>query len=211
MKWLIRKIDPAESVSLALETTLLKTTVKYPVRRVQIKTLQVEANRRDTPTTTLFNGQIPRRLVICCVDNDAFHGSYTKSPFNFKHFNASSIQVTAGGVNFPPNPLLMDYARNLYTRPFVQMYEALGHTATHKSCWLDFEDYSHGNAFYVFDLSPDSSDDAHWELIREGATTIQMTFSEAIPAGGMKLVVLAEYDNLITVDRFRNVYFDYTP
>ena len=211
MKWIVRKVDPAESVSLALETTLLRTTVKYPVRRVQIKTLQVEANRQDTPSTTLFNGQIPRRIVVCCVDSDAFHGTYTKSPFNFKHYSATSIQVTAGGVNFPPNPLLMDYGRKLFMRPFVQMYEALGHVNTHRSCWVDVDDYSHGNAFYVFDLSPDSSDDAHWELIKEGATTIRMTFSQAIPAGGIKLIVLAEFDNLITVDRFRNIYFDYTP
>ncbi len=211
MKWLVRKVDPADSVTLALETALLRNTLKYPVRRVQIKTLQLEAGRRDTPTSTLFNGQIPRRMVVSCISNAAFHGSYDTSPFNFKHFNAGTIQITAGGINFPPNPLEMDFSRRLYTRPFVQMYEALGLAAIHKTNYLDLDDFAHGDAFFVFDLSPDSSDDAHWELIREGATTVRMTFREAIPAGGVKLVVLAEFDNLITIDRFRNVYFDYTP
>ena len=211
MKWLVKKVDPAESVTLALETALRKTTVKYPVRRVQIRTMQLEAGRRDTPTSTLFNGQIPRRMVICLVDNDAFHGTYTKSPFNFKHYNASSIQIIAGGVNYPPNPLVMDFTRNHITRPFVQMYEALGLAAIQKNNYLDMSAFAHGKAMYVFDLSPDGSDDSHWELLKEGATTVRMTFTEPIPAGGVKLVALAEFDNLITIDHFRNCYFDYTP
>lgn len=64
---------------------------------------------------------------------------------------------------------------------------------------------------YAFDLSPDTGDGGHWELVKEGATTIHMTFRNAIPAGGAKMLVFAEFDNLVTVDRFRNVYFDYTP
>ncbi len=211
MKWIVRRVDPVESVTLALETALLRTTVKYPIRRVQIKTVQLEAGRKDTPTSAIFNGQIPRRLVICCVDSDAFHGSYRKSPFNFKHYKASSIQVIAGGMNFPPNPLEMDFTKNHISRPFVQMYESLGLAATHNSNWLDMSDFANGYAFYVFDLSPDASDDAHWELIREGSTTVRLTFKDVIPAGGVKLIALAEFDNLITIDRFRNTYFDYTP
>ncbi len=126
MKWLVRRVDPVESVTLALETALQRSTVKYPIRRVQIKTLQLEAGMRDTPSTTLFNGQIPRRLVICCVDSDAYHGTYAKSPFNFQHYNATSIQIQAGGVNYPPNPIQMDFGKKHYMRAFVQMYEALG-------------------------------------------------------------------------------------
>jgi hypothetical protein len=38
-----------------------------------------------------------------------------------------------------------------------------------------------------------------------------MQFRDAIPAGGAKMIVMAEYDNMISIDRFRNVYFDYTP
>ncbi|MGB5438026.1 MAG: hypothetical protein WBN90_00030, partial [Gammaproteobacteria bacterium] len=211
MTWLVRKVDPADSVTLALETALRRTTVKYPVRRIQIKMMQLEGGRRDTPTSTLFNGQIPRRMVVCLVDNDAFHGSYTKSPFNFKHYNASSIQITAGGVNHPPNPIVMDFNRKHITRPYVQMYEALGLAAVQKNNWLDLSDFSQGSAMYVFDLSPDSSDDSHWELLKEGSTTIRMTFSEPIPQAGVKLLALAEFDNLITIDHFRNCYFDYTP
>ena len=211
MKWVVRKVDPVDSMILAVENALQRNTVKYPIRRVQIKTMQLEAGRKDTPSTTLFSGQIPRRLVVCCVDSDAFHGNYKKSPFNYKHYNAASIQITAGGVNYPPNPLEMDYDKNHYTRPFIQMYEALGLVSTQKSNWVDMADFKSGYCFYIFDLSPDSSDDAHWELIREGSTTVRLIFRDGIPAGGVKLIALAEFDNLVTIDRFRNVYFDYTP
>jgi len=211
INWMVRRIDLMPSVSLAIESTLQKTAAKYPVRRVSIKAIQLEAGRRDTPTNTLFDGQIPRRIIVGCVGSTAFHGAINRSPFNFKNLDATSIQVTAGGVSYPANPLTMDFGNGRFTQAFVQLYEALGLSGTDRSCWLDMDDYRNSSCLYAFDLTPDTADGGHWELIHEGSTTIHMTFGTAIPAGGVKLIVLAEFDNLITIDKFRNVFNDYTP
>ena len=154
IKWHVRKVDLLKNISLALESTLLHSTAKFPIRRVQIKTLELTPGRRDTPTNAIFTGQIPRRLIFGCVDSDAFHGNWEKSPFNFKHFSATSVQVTAAGQNYPASPLLMDFTTNMIVKPFIQLYEALGLAGTDKSCYLDLNDYAHGHALYAFDLSP---------------------------------------------------------
>ncbi|MCP3667697.1 MAG: hypothetical protein GY696_35270 [Gammaproteobacteria bacterium] len=81
MKWYVKGVEVSKSVSLALEWSLMQYAAKYLIRSVELHTIHVNQGARATPDTAIFNGQIPRRLVIGCVDADAYHGTYTKSPF----------------------------------------------------------------------------------------------------------------------------------
>ena len=211
VKWYVKKVNPVESISLALESALLRNTVKYPVRRIQIKTLHLTAGRRDTPTNNLFYGQIPRRLVVGLVANDAYHGAYNRSPFNFQNFSARSIQIQAGGKSYPPNPLTFDYANNQFVRPYVQMCEDLGLTATRRMNWIGMDEFKNGDCLYVFNLTPDEPTTDNWQLVQDGSTSISIHFENAVPAGGIRLICMAEFDGLISIDRFRHVFFDWTP
>ena len=62
----------------------------------------------------------------------------------------------------------------------------------------------------AFDLSPDCDDSGHWDLIKQGTTSLQLTFAEPLPAGGVEAIVYAEYDNLLTIDRNRQPTFDFS-
>ncbi|MCP4493004.1 MAG: hypothetical protein GY820_37745, partial [Gammaproteobacteria bacterium] len=115
MTWFVRKVDVLKSFALALETHISKQPAKYPIRRVMVKTLHVDGGRRDTPNNTLFTGQVPRRLIIGCVDKDAFFGHLRKNPFNFKNFGIKQIQVTAGDITYPRNPVVFDFPNKRYT------------------------------------------------------------------------------------------------
>ncbi len=45
----------------------------------------------------------------------------------------------------------------------------------------------------------------------QGPVSLDIQFGEAINLdGGIQLVCYAEYDNLITIDGNRNIFFDYT-
>ena len=211
IKWYVKKVNPVESISLALESALMRNTVKYPVRRIQVKTLHLTAGRQDTPTNNLFYGQIPRRLVVGLVANDAYHGAFNRSPFNFQNFNARSIQIQAGGKSYPPNPLTFDYVNNRFVRPYVQMCEDLGLTTNHKSNWIGLDEFKDGDCLYVFNLSADEPTTDNWQLVQDGATSISIIFNAIIPLGGARLICMAEFDGLISIDRFRHVFFDWTP
>jgi hypothetical protein len=43
-------------------------------------------------------GQLPKRLVIGCVDSDALNGAITKSPFDFKHYKITCVALTSDGI-----------------------------------------------------------------------------------------------------------------
>ena len=210
MRWLVRKVELAKNISMAIESTLLKNSIRYPIRRVEVRAVQIDVGRRDTPTTNVFSGQLPRRMIIGMVASASFHGDYGKSPYRFQHFDAQSIYVTVGGVSYPPIPITMDYEKDMYVEPYVMFHEAMGFTGALRSPWISYDEYKHSHCLYAFDFTPENSDSSHFNLIKDGSVNIQIRFKKVIPAGGVKMICYAEFDNMITIDRFRNVYFDYS-
>jgi len=71
-KLFVRKVRLAPSVSLAHAKAFLGGNAKYPLRRVVCKTFTVPANQLNFSQEKVFTGQIPTRLVLGCVGNDAF-------------------------------------------------------------------------------------------------------------------------------------------
>ena len=210
MMWYVRKVDVLKSMALGLEAQLARQPAKYPIRRVVVKTMQILGGRRDSPQSIIFNGQVPRRIIIGCLNKDAFYGDFKKNPFNFQNFNIRQVSVTAGGITYPRNPMLLDFANKRYTRAYLSLFEATNSANEDKGNKITYSNFYSGYTFFGFDLSPDSTDGAHWELIKDGSTSIRIEFAEDTPETGIKCVVLGEFDNLMSIDRFRNVYFDYS-
>jgi len=210
MKWYVRRIDLLKSSALGLEAILSKNAAKYPVRRVVLTTRHVEGNRRECPSYQVFSGQVPRRMVVALCDARAFHGAYGRDPFFFQPFHISEISITAGGNTYPHHPLTMDFDNGRYMRAFVNLFEALGIAGTDKGSFINYQEFANGKTIFCFDLSADNSSGASWELVAEGSTCLHMKFSQDTPATGIKAICYAEMDNLISIDRARNAYMDYT-
>ena len=208
MRWLVKTVEVSPSVALAIEKTLLETTAKYPIRRVEIKTMNVAAGLRSTPSTALFNGQIPRRILLGCIDGQGFHGAYNRSPFNFQHYDIRQVSIMAAGDSFPPKPLSLNFGGNLFLPAFVQLFEGLGMGGENKGNGVDKDSFQNGACLFAFDLSPDEDDGSHWDLIREGPVSINLEFGTPL-AAAIEVIVYAEFDNLLTIDRHRNPTVDY--
>ena len=64
------------------------------------------------------------------------------------------------------------------------------------------EDYPRGYALYAFDLSPDLAEEGHFNLAK------QLKFGAALP-NTVTVVAYAEFENVIEIDRKRNVIYDF--
>lgn len=210
MVWYVRKVEVLKSVQMGLETALVRHPARYPIRRIQVTKLHITPGRRSVPTNTLFTGQIPRRLVVGFVEMQAYFGHYKKSPFNFQNFSVKKINVTAGGQVFPREPLEMDFPNDRYMRAYINLFEGMNQGQENVGNHITLADFKTSHCLFVFDLTPDEQDAGHWELIKEGAVSIDAEFDADVPAGGIEMIVYAEFDNLLTIDRNRNVYFDYS-
>ncbi|GFT59939.1 uncharacterized protein TNCV_705491 [Trichonephila clavipes] len=65
---------------------------------------------------------MPKRIVVGCVDNDSFHGTFEKSPFDFKHYDINFIGVYVDGQPTPHNPLDLNFAQNNYIKGYHSLF-----------------------------------------------------------------------------------------
>jgi len=210
MVWYIKKVEVLKSLALGVEATLTRNPAMYPIRRVAVKTMLVEEGRFDVPHNLLFNGQLPRRIIIGCVDKDAYHGNLKKNPFNFKPFDISNVQIRAGDLSYPRNAIKCDFPNNSYAHAYASLMDATGVSRADRGIDISYKDFKSGYCLFGFSLNPDASDGDTWDLIRSGTSTVKMTFSAATPADGLHLIILAEWDNLMRLDRSRNPFFDFS-
>ncbi|KAK3921466.1 hypothetical protein KUF71_001246 [Frankliniella fusca] len=83
VKLFIRRVTISPSVLLAHAQALEKSAAKYPVNRVDIKTVTIAQGMHSKTIDSLFLNQLPQRVIIGFVDNRAFNGDSARNPFRF--------------------------------------------------------------------------------------------------------------------------------
>uniref|UniRef100_A0A915JAM8 Uncharacterized protein n=1 Tax=Romanomermis culicivorax TaxID=13658 RepID=A0A915JAM8_ROMCU len=69
----------------------------------------------------------------------------------------------------------------------LQLFEVLDMAKDNKGNMTSRENYKYGQCYFAFDLTPDEDDSGYWDLIKEGSTSIELTFAEGIPTTGIEL------------------------
>ena len=211
MCWYVRKVKPQNSLALAIETLMREQGVlaKYPIRRVKMVNRHIPMGAMSVNETNVFNGQLPRRIIFGLVTSQAFNGAYEVSPFNFRNFGVSEVCVWVGDQQY--GPLRMNYSNDLYSLPYEMLFQETNFARDNKGNAISYKDYKDGCCLYAFDLTPDNSDTSALQLLREGSVNIDIRFKSSINhALGVELIVYGEFDNLLTVDWNRNIFFDYS-
>lgn len=209
MAFHIRKISVTPSAVLAIEKTLDKNVIKYPIRKVKLMRLHIHEGSYATPMHNLFSGQIPRRMLVCCVGSNAYYGTFKTSPFRFQNFDIKKIQITSGGHSYPRQPLECDFSNNLYTEAFMKLFENLDISNEQKANNITWQDFADGLCVFAFNLMPDGCDESHLQLVKEGSTHLDIELNKPAPSGGIEVIIYAEFENVLSFDKFRNIYYDY--
>lgn len=208
-KLFVRKVKLSPSVFLAHAKALEVGNAKYPIRRVVCKTFTIPRGNLDFSQENLFTGQLPTRLVLGCVDNDAFNGSYEKNPYNFKHFNLTQMRVMLDGQQqMTIKPIECNYGTNQFIGAYMSLFAGTGKQHKDEGNDIQRDDFDKGYAIYAFDLTPDMAEEGHFNLIKEGSVRVDLKFAAALPAT-VNVVAYAEFENVIEIDRNRNVLFDF--
>lgn len=205
---LVRKVKVSPSVFLAHAKTLENGMAKYPIKRVICKSFTIPRGYRDISSERLFSGSLPTRLILGCVDNDAFNGSKAKNPFNFKHFNLTELSIYMDGQQQLIKPLKCNYASNEFISAYMSLFTGTGRNNRDIGLDISRSEYKDGYTLYAFDLTPDMSQEGHYNLIKQGSLRVDMKFSEPLP-NTVTVIAYAEFENLIEVDRSRNIVFDF--
>lgn len=183
---------------------LIKQNAIYPIRHGEIKTFSIPAGSMQVTKESLFHGKIPRRLIIGLVSSSAFSGNVKENPFNFQHFNLSSICCFSEGIRKPNRALTPDFENGHYVESFQSLFTGNGMTNDDRSLCINIDEFAKGYTLFVIQLSPGEPDSANYDLIQRGAIRLEMKFKVALPATATA-IVYAEYEGQIEITRDRSI------
>ena len=205
-----RKVKLLSSVYLAHAKALEGTNAKYPIRRVVCKAFTIPQNLQDVTQEKMYSGALPTRLVVGLVRNTAFNGHHEQNPFNFQHFDLSEISVFLDGQQqHAIKPLKLDYDGEQYISGYLSLFSGTGKICKDEGDFIARTEYPNGYALYAFDLSADLAENDHFNLCREGNVRLSLKFATALPHT-VTVIAYAEYENVLEIDRNRNVIFDFS-
>ncbi|KAL3109570.1 hypothetical protein niasHT_011208 [Heterodera trifolii] len=202
-----KMVEVQPSLNMTLYKTLEKQPATYAVRKTEIKSSFISVGRYEFEYN-VFSATIPRRVTIALVGNSAFHGDYKLSPFMFEPFDLREISIHAGGVVYPAVPYKLNFSKDHFVSAFVDMYEALGMANSERSFDISMAQFKKGWTFFVIPLTSTLDDSCGFELLRSGTTNVRATFNSPIPLGGVEMIVLGEFDQMIMVDYNRHIVTD---
>ena len=198
----VRKVKVGSSIILGHAAALKQTSAKYPIRRVDCKVLSIPGGFSTFTPNNLFLGHIPKRLVLVLVDTEAFNGTYSSNPFNFKHHSLTQVGVYVDGEQIPRKPLFLKFDE-AGGQNFIAGYQSLflgtGKLSLDTGNQINRSDYGSSYTAFCFDLSPDHFSGDHFELIKRGNLHVELNFAQAL-ANTVNLIVYAEFQNVIKID-----------
>ena len=209
MSLFVRKVKVHPSVQLGHIKALDKTTAKYPVKRVETKVFSIPKNNMSANQENLFLGQLPNRVIIGLVENTAFSGVVNQTPFNFQHYDIDFLALYVDGMQIPSKPLQPDFATENHMRSYASLFNGTGLMSRNQGNDISRDEYGKGYTLFAFDLTPDLSDAGHFQLVKHGNLRLELHFKNQLPKT-VNAIVYAEFDNVIEIDKARNVLFDYS-
>jgi len=168
----------------------------YPVTRTVMSTAVIQAGTMHYTNPTLSSGMLPQLICIGIVSSNAYNGRLDKSPFNFKHNNASRIVITING-----QPVLYTAPEcNFKEKEYMLAYNTLfGEITARNGNGINMEDYLRGNTLYVFDFGMTEKKPLLGEA--EGTMGVEITFSDPLEEH-QNLVIMTESQSVIEINKF---------
>ena len=208
----VRKIKVAPHVTLGHEAALMKSPAYYPIRRTVCKSFTIPGTTPSLIKDNVFNGQIPKRVVLGMVKSSAVNGGYRTNPFNFDLFSMSSIGVYVDGEQAPGKPIKLKLTDTggQFMEAYQTLFTGTGKFHSDQGNNITRNDYWQGYGLFVFDLSPEGCDSTDMIALKQkGNLSIEIVFSNALTEA-INLFCYGEFDNIIEIDRQRNVLYDFT-
>ena len=206
----VRKVKVAASEQMRLEKVIASPGgAKYPVTHVVTRHFTIAKGASTVDLDALFSGQIPGKVILGMVTNEAFAGSWKQNPFNFAHFDLNSCYLVVDGRPIPAQPLQPNFETGCFTECYHALVKSSGLYPSDWSHDLTPEQYQGGSMFLSYDLTPDDNDGvAYVSPRRLGTVKASLRFAHSLPAT-ITIVAYAQFDNLVAIDRYRTVVFDY--
>jgi hypothetical protein len=188
-----------------VEKKLQSNPAIYPINKCVIKNQLIATGSHNFYWSNMFEGYLPKMILVTMVKNSAFNGKYSENPFHFQPFGLTEIYLTINGMKQPQESWTPDWENKLYMREYSELLETLGiqhNDAGNMVSWYNFAD---GNFAFAHDLSPEGCGGFHHHPLVRGAVSLTMAFKSPGLTEPVTVLAYAIYDAEIYLDKDRQI------
>lgn len=196
---------------LAQEKMLLSRNAIFPIKRNIVKSFTVSPLSTVISIDNISNGQLPRTVLIAFVKNTSYNGEFEQNPFNFEHFDMSSIALHINGS--PVNTKIeMNFDHNHTALGYNTLLQSLNLMRSYNNHVVSQEMWRAGYAIFGWDLTPDSSSGsmatACRNIANDGTIRMDATFSEALTSS-LTCIAYLSFDSEFEITKDRQIITRY--
>uniref|UniRef100_A0A158P528 Uncharacterized protein n=2 Tax=Tetranychus urticae TaxID=32264 RepID=A0A158P528_TETUR len=207
----IRRVKLYAPVQMAITSQLEKSPAKYYFQRNEVKSFHLPKDFAANSIDNVYNGQLPRKIIVGFVSDDAFNAKLAKDSFNFEHKNLQSATIVVNGTKIPSTPYQPNFKDKLFMREYFNVFRSMNQDSGLPKINLKYQNYPDKYPLLVFDLTDDgtlASDSGVLSMIKRGNVRMDIQFNSALNEG-MHMLVFAIYDSVLQIDAARNIVTDY--
>ena len=199
----VRRATLADHKFTEINETINKHDAKYLIPRVRVKAFTCAAGQRNVEIRNQLSApNLQTHIVVAMVSNNAYSGQKQLNPFNFHHYNMSSVNITVDSKCVFAKPLSLNMANGNYLQAYWNLMLAMGHVGRNDGCDISRNEYDNGYFIIAADLTSSLCDGSYDDPIQTGNLDVELTFSAALPET-ITVLIYAEYENAITVNSMR--------
>lgn len=207
----VRKVKVAPALLSAHAKALQITSAKYPIKRVDVKVINLTSGQSTFVLDNVWMGAMPTRLIIGLVRHDAYNGTISLNPLAFSNYGLNYLAVNINGEVFPPRPYQPDFANDNYAREYFDFFNNLGATLGGTAPDVSYAEYKDRKCLFAFNFNADFENPKENEYVnpaKDGFMNIELHFSTNL-TNALKVICWAQFDNTIEIDNNRNVTTDW--
>lgn len=186
------KVTPVPAITLGVSSTLQNKSAPYPYTRTEMRAFHLQQGQYSFHLEDLYQQSVPSEIIVGMVDAIGFNGDYKLNPFDFEHFDISTLGLYVDDESLPAKPLKMNFKEKNY----IAAYNTLFGEAPEEGHDISRADYNSGYTLFRFRVTPEQADALH---DAKGNVRLTGTFQEALKKN-VTLIVVGKFQSILTID-----------
>ena len=113
------------------------------------------------------------------------------------------------GQDQPVKPIECNFDERKLVQAYMSLFQGTGKVYKDEDIDVAREEYVGGYTLLCFDMKPDFGECDHFSLIKIGSERLGITFGAPL-VQTINAIVFAKFQNVLEVNRHRNVFYDYS-
>jgi len=173
-----------------MQTLNQKGSAAYPFLETKIRAIPVAKNTNNLVLENIFPvNELPSKVLLAMISTDAFNGSTSLSPYNFKSNNLSCITLTVNNDESRRQQINYDFDKEIFMVGYQQFIDALNMSESN----FTYNSWIKEKFIQIFDVAQSIN-------LTSGTLKIELVFKKALEEA-MMLLVLSQRNSILEIGR----------